>query len=238
MAENRFDRDYYRRYYLDPRTAVVSPAEMRARARLIAAFAGHIGLPVRRMLDAGCGIGLLRGALQRALPRAEYVGLEASEYLCARYGWTHGALEAWRSRRPFDLIVCYDVLQYLDDRQAVRAIANLGRLCRGLLYFSALTLSDWRVNCDRRRTDSNVRLRTGEWYRRRLARAFRPIGAGFWVRRGAPLVVWELETAGGNDARAATPSGSRRARGCGTRGRAQARARTAGTSSRPRRYSG
>ncbi|MGH8308229.1 MAG: class I SAM-dependent methyltransferase [Steroidobacteraceae bacterium] len=194
-ASTRFDRDYYTRFYLDPRTAVVSRAEMRARARLIAAFAQHIGLPVKSILDAGCGIGMLRAPLQRAFPRAVYVGLEGSEYLCRRYGWTRGSLEAWRARQPFDLVVCYDVLQYLDDHAAVRAIANLGRLCRGVLYFSALTHADWRHNCDRRRTDPNVRLRTGEWYRTRLARAFRPIGAGFWLRRGAPLVAWEMETA-------------------------------------------
>ena len=48
----RFDRDYYRRFYYDSRTAVTSRAEMRARARLIGAYADHIGLPVRRMLDA------------------------------------------------------------------------------------------------------------------------------------------------------------------------------------------
>ena len=45
----KFDREYYRRFYLDPRTAVVSRAEMKARAHLIAAYANHIGLPVRRI---------------------------------------------------------------------------------------------------------------------------------------------------------------------------------------------
>ena len=55
-----FDREYYRRYYYDPRTAVATRREMQARARLIAAFTGHIGLPVRRLLDAGCGTGLDR----------------------------------------------------------------------------------------------------------------------------------------------------------------------------------
>jgi hypothetical protein len=62
-----------------------------------------------------------------------------------------------------------------------------------VLYFSALTLEDWRRNCDRSRTDGNAHLRPGDWYRARLARKFRPVGAGFWVRRGAPLVIWELE---------------------------------------------
>jgi SAM-dependent methyltransferase len=191
----RFGRDYYRQFYLDGRTAVVSRAEMRARATLIAAYVRHVDCPVGRLLDAGCGIGLLRTPLRRLLPGAEYTGLEVSEYLCERYGWTHGSLVDFRAK-PFDLVVCYDVLQYLDDRDAARALANLGRLCRGVLYISALTQTDWLENCDQRRTDPDVHLRTGRWYRQRLAKQFRPIGAGFWVRRGAPLVTWELETAG------------------------------------------
>lgn len=192
-TSDRFDRDYYQRYYFEPRTAVTSAKEMQARARLIAAYVEHIGLPVRRMLDAGCGVGLLRKPLVRLLPRAQYIGLEASEYLCSRYGWEHGLLQEYRTATPFDLVVCYDVLQYLDAADAARALANLSRLCRGVLYFTALTAGDWRWNCDQRRTDSNVSLRSGEWYRQRLRRGFREIGAGFWLRRGAPLTVWELE---------------------------------------------
>lgn len=188
----RFDRDYYQRYYFEPRTAVTSAHEMRARARLIAAYVEHVGLPVRRLLDAGCGIGLLRRPLTQLLPRATYVGLEASEYLCERYGWEHGFLQSYRAA-PFDLVVCYDVLQYLEDADASRALANLARLCRGVLYFTALTAGDWRWNCDQRRTDSNVHLRAARWYRQRLNRSFQEIGAGFWMRRGAPLTVWELE---------------------------------------------
>jgi SAM-dependent methyltransferase len=191
-----FDSDYYRRYYFTPGTAVTSASEMQARARLIASYVEHIGLPVRRMLDAGCGIGLLRRPLRRLLPRALYVGLEASDYLCERYGWERGFLQSYRAP-PFDLVICYDVLQYLDDVTARRALANLGRLCRGVLYFTALTAGDWRWNCDQRRTDRNVHLRTAEWYRSRLRRNFVEAGAGFWLRRGAPLTVWELEAAQG-----------------------------------------
>jgi SAM-dependent methyltransferase len=190
----RFDREYYRRFYLDPRTAVISRAEMRERAGLIAAYARHIGLPVRNILDAGCGIGLLRAPLMRAFPRAAWTGLEYSEYLCQRYGWTQGSLATFRAD-PFDLVVCYDVLQYLDDRTAARAIVSLGRLTRGLLYISALTSRDWRENCDRTRTDRDVHLRDAAWYGQRLRRWFRPSGVGFWIRRGAPLTTWEMETA-------------------------------------------
>src|SRR5215467_8235543 len=115
---------------------------MRARARLIAAFAVHAGLPVRRILEAGCGTGLLRGELLRLLPRAHYVALESSDYLCQRYGWLSGRIEEYRARTRFDLVICYDVLQYLSGPAAQRALANFGRLCRGVLYFSALTRHD------------------------------------------------------------------------------------------------
>jgi len=190
----RFDRAYYQRYYFNPRTAVASRSEVRARARFIAAFTAHAGLPVRRILDAGCGTGVLRAALKRQLPRAHYVALESSDYLCDRYGWVRGRIEEFRARMPFDLVVCYDVLQYLEAAAAERALANLGRLCRGVLYFTALTRFDYEQNCDQTRTDAGVHLRSARWYRTRLARQFNEVGLGFWVRRGAPLTLWELES--------------------------------------------
>ena len=149
---------------------------MRARARLIAAMAQHAGLPVQRILEAGCGTGMLGAALRRLLPRAHYVGLEASEYLCRRYGWECGRVESYRTRAPFDLVVCYDVLQYLGDAAAARALANFGRLCRGVLYFSALTRYDLKHNADPERTDAAVHLRSAHWYRSRLRRDFRDVG--------------------------------------------------------------
>ena len=192
----RFDRAYYQRYYFDPRTAVASRSETRARARFIAAFAVHAGLPVRRsrILEAGCGTGVLRAELLRLLPHAHYVALESSDYLCQRYGWRQGRIEEYRSRTPFDLVICYDVLQYLSASAAQRALANFGRLCRGALYFTALTRHDYQHNCDQARTDVAVHLRTAEWYRTRLRRQFSEAGLGFWVRRGAPLTLWELES--------------------------------------------
>lgn len=189
-----FDRDYYQRFYFDPKTAVANRREMLARAKLIAAMTEHAGLPVRRILEAGCGTGLLRGALRRLLPRAQYTGLEVSEYLCRRYGWENGHIEDYRARAPFDLVICYDVLQYLDRESAARALKNFSRLCRGVLYFSALTTYDMKHNADRERTDAAVHLRSGRWYRKRLEPKFREAGLGFWLRRGAPLTLWELES--------------------------------------------
>ena len=63
------------------------------------------------------------------------------------------------------------------------------------VHLSALTARDWRENCDRTRTDRDVNLREAGWYGARLRRNFRPAGLGFWIRRGAPLTTWEMETA-------------------------------------------
>ena len=82
----------------------------------------------------------------------------------------------------------------LDDRDAIRAIDNLGRLCEGALYLEALTERDWRHNCDRTVTDGEVYLRPGSFYRTRLARHFHAVGGGVFVHRRAPVTLFELET--------------------------------------------
>ncbi len=196
-AAQRFGPAYFRKFYLNRATRVVSAAEMRTRARLIAAILAQAAIPVRTILDAGCGIGLLQKPFAEVWPRSRYTGLDASEYLCERYGWTHGSVVEHAPTRPSDLVVCYDVLQYLDDRAAGRAIANLGRLTQSALYFSALTLEDWHENCDRKLTDRAVHLRPGDWYRRRLRRQFDYLGFGMWVRRGVKPMLWDLERCSG-----------------------------------------
>ena len=193
MPHNRFDRSFYQRFYMNPRTRVTTREEMTRRALLVAASMKYLELPVRRILDAGCGMGWMRAPLLKAFPGASYVGLEVSEHLCKRYGWTQASLAEYRVRGAFDLIICYDVLQYLSDREASRAVANVARLCRGALYFHAPTEEDWRENADRSCSDGDIRLRPANWYRSKLERHFDFAGFGLYVRRGVPFAQWELE---------------------------------------------
>ena len=166
---------------------------MRSRAAMIASLLRHLQIPVRRILDAGCGLGLLRAPLAQLYPRARYSGLESSPYLCERFGWILGSVMDFAPSKPFDLTICYDVLQYLPDVQAARAIANFAALTRAALYVSALTAEDWRDNCERSRTDRDVHLRSGAWYRRRLQKSFRYVGVGVWLRREVAATLWDME---------------------------------------------
>ncbi|HEY4368239.1 MAG TPA: class I SAM-dependent methyltransferase [Steroidobacteraceae bacterium] len=194
MPPNQFDAAFYQRFYGNKRTRVTTPAQMQRRAAAIAAFVKQLELPVKRILDAGCGLGLMRATLLKAFPGASYTGIEVSEHLCKQYGWKQASLADFRSRHRFDLIICYDVLQYLSDAAAIRALANLSRLCRGALHFHAPTEEDWEHNADLSCSDSDVRLRPAQWYRKRLARHFEPVGFGLHIRDGVPFVQWELET--------------------------------------------
>jgi hypothetical protein len=135
----------------------------------------------------------MRTPLLEHFPRASYTGVEVSEYLCRRHGWVQASVHRYESTRPFDLVICHDVLQYLPAREAAAAIRNFGRLCRGVLHFGVLTSRDWANNCDRKATDSAAHLRSGNWYRRRLAVDFVNAGSGMFVRRGALIQLWDLD---------------------------------------------
>jgi hypothetical protein len=171
-SSNNFSAAYFRKFYLNPATRVVTASEMRSRAALIAAILRQAQIPIRSILDAGCGMGLLR-----------------------RSGWIAGSVVDYAPRKAADLCICYDVLQYLTDADAARAISNLSSLTWSALYVSALTAEDWRDNCDRTRTDRAVHLRPGAWYRRRLRKSFRYIGFGIWLRKGVTAILWDMERA-------------------------------------------
>jgi SAM-dependent methyltransferase len=193
--DDRFGSDYYRRFYLTPATRAMSRDEAERRATLIAAAVRQLELQVRRILDAGCGLGWFRKPLLEAFPEATYLGVEYSTYLCETHGWTQGSVVDFRSRYRFDLVTCCDVLQYLDDRAAGKALANLATLCRGALYLHVPTEGDFRERMDPSGTDRDVHLRPGAWYRSRLGKHFVHAGFGVYVRKEVPIAQWELEQA-------------------------------------------
>lgn len=196
MSSERFDRRYFERYYYARDTRVAAPADYRARARLIAAWAGFCELKVKRVLDAGAGAGYFARALAEVFPGAAITGLDLSEYACTRYGWLHASLTDFTPEGQYDLVVCNDVLQYLANAEAARAIDRLGALSRGLLFFMAPTREDWPHNCDPEKTDAAVQMRAVAWYRRRLRAHFRRLGGGVYVTHTAAPVMFALDDCG------------------------------------------
>lgn len=195
LAPDRFDAAYFRRYY----RGAGRVHDARALAPLVKGVCGlaaWLGVEVRAVLDVGAGTGLWRGLLRRQLPAARYRSVDVSAHACARWGHEQRDISRWRARERFDLVICHGVLQYLGDREAEQAIENLGAMCRGLLYLEAITRGDLAV-IDRARTDTEIHLRTGAWYRARLGRHLAQVGAGLWAARKGPVLLYELEGAGG-----------------------------------------
>lgn len=191
MGVSRFDAAYYRRFYHGPHRAHAARDVARL-ASGVCGIAEWLGVEVARVLDVGAGTGLWRTWFRRQRPGARYRSIDVSPYACARYGHERRDIAAWRARERFDLVVCHSVLQYLDAPAAARAIENLGAMCRGVLYLEAITAEDVPI-LDLARTDTVMHLRTGAWYRRRLARHFVQIGAGLWASRRSGILLYALE---------------------------------------------
>lgn len=192
MVERVFDEAYYRRHYEDPETRVYDADAIARTGEFVRAYLEHLDVSVERVLDLGCGLGLWRPVVESCFPDAEYEGVEVSEYLCDRFGWTRGSIADFKAP-PADLVICQGVLQYLDAKDAARALKNLGRLCQGALYLEVLTAADWEHNVSQLRTDGDVYLREGQWYLDRLRPSFINAGGGVFVHRDAGAVLYELE---------------------------------------------
>jgi SAM-dependent methyltransferase len=190
-ARSRFDAAYYRRFYFGPgRTHAARDVARLASG--VCGIAEWLGIDVERVLDVGAGTGIWRSWFRRRRPRVRYRSIDVSPYACAKYGHELRDISAWRARERFDLIVCHSVLQYLDERDAAHAIENLGAMCRGVLYLEAITTEDVPI-LDLARTDTVMHLRSGAWYRRRLARHFVQVGAGLWASRRSGILLYQLE---------------------------------------------
>ena len=194
-----FDAAYYERFYFDKKTSVVDHEHLDRLGAFVCSYLQYLRVPVRRVLDVGCGIGLWRGVIAKHFPQASYHGVEYSAYLCERFGWERGSVLDYRAKTPFDLVICQGVLPYLSAADLQIALRNLGRLCTGALYVEAITSEDWEQDIvDETLTDPRLFKHPAALYRRGLAEGFTELGGGLWLSRQAEVPVFALE---GVDAR-------------------------------------
>ncbi len=195
-SEQWFDEAYYQRYYFDKKTSVVDPQHMQRLGGFVFSYLKYLRLPMARVLDVGCGIGLWRELLAQHFPQALYQGVEVSDYLCGRYGWTRGSVVDFAREQPFALVICQGVLPYLSPADLQRALANLGRLTRGALYLEAVTREDYENDTiDETLTDPRLFRHRAQLYRRGLAAHFTQLGGGLWLSTQAQVPMFTLETA-------------------------------------------
>ena len=194
--KNLFDEAYYQRYYFNKKTSVVDPEHVERLGAFVCSYLQFIRVPVRRVLDVGCGIGLWRDVIKRRYPHAQFHGVEYSEYLCGRFGWERGSVVDYQASAPFDLVICQGVLPYLSAADAKLAMRNLARLSCGALYVEAVAREDWEQDIvDDTLTDPRLFKHRAQLYRQGLAEGFTELGGGVWLSRQADLPVFALERA-------------------------------------------
>src|SRR5690606_39239771 len=141
-AMKTYDRRYFDRWYRSPGERVGSRAELARKVAMVVHLAEYyLGRPLHNVLDVGCGEAPWRAPLLRLRPKLDYRGLDASEYVVARYGRTRniglaafGDLAELRFDTRFDLIVCSDVLHYVGSRELRRGLRGFGELLEGVAF--------------------------------------------------------------------------------------------------------
>ncbi len=145
-----YDRRYFERWYRRPGSRVESPAALRRRVAMVVAMSErYLERPLGSVLDVGCGEGRWRSELKRLRPGIAYLGVDASHYAIERFGRRRnlrfggfGELADLDLGGPFDLVVCADVLHYLDDAELARGLPALVRLTGGAAFLEVLTSED------------------------------------------------------------------------------------------------
>lgn len=171
----QYDQAYFDRWYRDPRHRVNTPAGVRRKVRHSLGVAEVLlERPVKRILDIGCGEAPWRSHFLDERPKAEYVGIDSSDYVVERFGRTRGIRHGTFGTvgqvglvGRFDLVVCCDVLQYVRAEELGPGLRALESMLDGAAYLEAFTNAD-ELEGDKRLWHQ----RTPAWYRH----AFRDAG--------------------------------------------------------------
>jgi len=183
----QYDQAYFDGWYRQSELAIGSRATLRRSVALAVAVTESIlSRPVRTVLDVGCGEGRWQPALRRIRPNISYIGIDTSEYAVKRFGARRnlrlGSFERLadhRFARPFDLIVCSDVLHYLSPGQIQSGLPELVELTGGVALVEVFTTDD-EIEGDLEGFHS----RPAAWYRKTFKRAgLQAIGLQMYVHQ-------------------------------------------------------
>jgi SAM-dependent methyltransferase len=145
-----YDQAYFERWYRDPDVRVSTRDSLERKVRMAVSVTEFlIGRRIRSVLDVGCGEAPWQPVLTRLRPNAYYTGVDSSEYVLERFGAARniqrgslGRLSTLGFDRGIDLIVCADVLQYVETRDVERGLRTIRRLLGGVAYIEAFATED------------------------------------------------------------------------------------------------
>lgn len=198
--KKHYDAAYFERWY---RTPAAKGAEIGGSARLarkvaltVATAEYHLERPIRSVLDIGCGEGPWRAPLLKLRPKLHYLGFDSSEYAIARFGARRnlryarfGDFEYLRPCAPVDLLICSDVLHYLDTRELDRGLPAVAELCGGVAFLETFTREDG-IDGD----THGFKRRPAKFYRQRFeSLGLSPLGSHLWLPPGLRGGVAALE---------------------------------------------
>lgn len=160
---------------------MITAEEAAHEVSFVLAFCRHAKLDLRRFADVGAGTGWWTKEFKRQYrKRCEIETFDSSAVAVKNYGHKLTTADKFGGR-PYDLIVCRDVLRYMDNATAERAIDRLGAKSRGVLYLHVITRDD---EIDQSASDMSGHFRSTRWYTQRLAGAgFVNVGMGLFVSR-------------------------------------------------------
>jgi len=145
-----YDRDYFDRWYRPPGVSTGAVARLKNKVALaVAACEYHLGRPLRSVLDIGCGEGAWRAPLLRLRPAVSYMGLDSSHYAVGRYGRSRNLrlvgfkqLAELRFESSVDLLVCSDVIHYLDTKTLRLGLSGFAELGHGMAFLDLFCRGD------------------------------------------------------------------------------------------------
>jgi SAM-dependent methyltransferase len=185
MAAKRYDRAYFDRWYRGDDSGIAGlDALWRNVALAVAVTESVLDAPLESVLDVGCGEGRWQPVLHELRPDATYLGIDPSAYVVERFGAERNLrsgsfeeLDCHVFDEPFDLVVCSDVLHYLDDGAIRRGLPALLERCGGVALLETFTAED-----DPEGDREGFHLRPAEWYREVFTEAgFVSIGLQLYV---------------------------------------------------------
>jgi len=163
----KFDQAYFDRWYRG-RRPVISDTALRRKVNAAVSLAEYfLRRPIRNVIDVGCGEAAWFEHLKALRPAIRYAGYDPSEYAVERFGASRnvrqagfGDLGSLGIRERFDLLVCSDVLHYLQEAEIRRGLPAAVRLMRGLAFVEVMTAEEDVVG-----DTLGLERRPARWYR-------------------------------------------------------------------------